>query len=102
MWFWLFCEPKPHSECGIGFTTDIVQGRLRECGPRMLMYMIKIGNYMTQLGNRYTFGTLKTELDHLMVHERRSATITEHSLAHNTRTAIIETVQHKQMELKSI
>ena len=74
----------------------------RECGPRMLMYMIKIGNYMTQLGNRYTFGTLKTELDHLMVHERRSATITEHSLAHNTRTAIIETVQHKQMELKSI
>ena len=73
----------------------------RECGPRMLMYMIKIGHHMTQMGNRYTFGTLKTELDHLMVHERCSATITEHSLAHNTRTAIIEIVQHKQMELKS-
>ena len=66
------------------------------------MYMIKIGHHMTQMGNRYTFGTLKTELDHLMVHERRSATITEHSLAHTTRTTIIETVQYKQMELKSI
>ena len=63
----------------------------------MLMYLVSIGNYMKYRGNEYNFDKLKTELDHFMVHERRIAKITEHSLARNTRKSIFEAVQDKQL-----
>ena len=66
------------------------------------MYMIKIGNYMKKLGNRYTFGTLHMKLDQFMIHERHVAIGNEHSLANNTRKAILDTVQNELVELKSI
>ena len=74
----------------------------RECGPRMLMYMIKIGNYMKQLDNKYTFETLQMKLDQFTIHERHVAIGNEHSLANNTRKTILDTVQNKLVELNSI
>ena len=74
----------------------------RECGPRMLMYMVKIGKFMKQLGNRYTFDKLLPNLDHFLAHERRIEAFSKHSLAHTTRKATHEAVQNKQIELNSI
>ena len=74
----------------------------RECGPLMTMYMVEFGEALTKLGNKFSFGALKMEMDQFIVHEEHIAKAVEHSLASTTRQAIHEVLENKQIEIKSI
>ena len=58
----------------------------------MVMYMLESGKHLHR--KKYTFGELKTQIDHQL--------LDEDLLARTTRKVVLELLQHTQIELKTI
>ena len=81
---------------------DTQQQSERDCGPRMTMYMVIIGEILRKIGSRFNFGILKLEIYKFLKNEKFIAKTATHSLAKAIRQRIHEMLKNKQIELKSI
>lgn len=73
----------------------------RECGARIVTYMMEIGNLMQD--TTYNFTTLKHKLDNFMQREwSLGSDEDDHILARSTRITISNLLMTKQTELNSI